>query len=272
MTSLGLLVSGGVALAATPSWDFESNTVGPLSTGGDVLIYNANSPSTNAVQISSSTTPFGAANQSLNIVRASAESSSPIAQLALASTPVATGTFSFDLYIQGSGSTPAVIEINLGVLGTGNGSKRANSVAALQIWTNSTGTTPGKFLSFSDGTSGTAAPTGNLYKFNESMPISVKNTVSVSWDVVAGTYSVLLNGVLVTRGSGGSIVDSFNVTTAQAGVSDVRFTASNLVDYSFYVDNVSLSAAAIPEPGSVALLLGAAAGLMAFCARKVARS
>lgn len=270
------IASTSVLSAATSIWTFENYTAGSAPSGADVLLYNANGTSPHSVVVSNSPTPFGAGNLSLLVNRvASADgvtgsSNHPSVQLALASTPLAEGTISFDLYVQGTGANPGLIEINLGALSTGSGSKRGDSLVTLQIWTNSESTgggspqAPGRFLSFSDGTSGTT----NLYAFNERVTIDAKNTISISWSAISGTYSVQLNGTTVTRGSGGGLAEVFNATTNQAGVSALRFTTANGSAAAFYVDNIQFGASPIPEPSSAALLLGAAAGVAGLTKRR----
>ncbi|MDR1284569.1 MAG: hypothetical protein LBK99_27720 [Opitutaceae bacterium] len=239
------------------TWDFESGTTGSAPAGAGVFVAGAGEANSVVIVGDSSTPadPFASSgNQSLYITRPSAGSTGQaVAQFSLPSDTgiLASGTISFDLYVVGNDSADGVIEIELGTLGTSDGSvtasERKNSVAALQFWTRS-----GSIRSYSGG-----IVAGNLSAFNQTLVLNAKNTVSISWDVTAGTYAVSINGTALTKGAGGSVVNSFGVTTAQAGVSDVRFTTNNANGAAFYVDNLTINGTPIPEPGNVAALIAA---------------
>jgi hypothetical protein len=258
------------SLAFATDYDFQSQTAGAATTGGGITIFKS---SPQVVDIADSgTSPAdafgGVGNNSLYI--SSVLGSKAQAQLSLSATAITAGTFSFDLYVVGTGTTPGLIEIDLGNPSSGSStSQRSASIAALQVWTNDTTTTggsptaAGNFLGFMGGTSGGS----NLFAFNQQVLVGAKNTISISWDANANTYSVMLNGNTVTQGTS-SIVSTFTQTTEQSGVTAVRFTTSNDSSTSYFVDNITI-VSAIPEPSTTAGLVGAAVGMVALCSRRL---
>ncbi|MFA6286671.1 MAG: PEP-CTERM sorting domain-containing protein [Opitutaceae bacterium] len=256
------------SLALATDYDFQSQTAGAATTGSGITVFRTSPALVNIA--ASGTTPVdafgGTGNQSLYL--SSTASGGAQAQLSLSSTAITSGTLSFDLYVVGTGTTPGLIEIDLGNPSSGSSSsQRSASIAALQVWTNDTTTTDsshtaaGHFLGFMGGISGGS----NLYAFNQTVLIGAKNTMSISWDATANTYSILLNGVTVTQGTS-SIVSTFVQTTEQSGVTGVRFTTSNASSTSYFIDNITVSS--IPEPSTTAGLVGAAVGMVALCRRR----
>ncbi|MFA6961407.1 MAG: hypothetical protein WC205_11700 [Opitutaceae bacterium] len=254
------------SLAFATDYDFQSQTAGAATTGGGITVFG--SPVTIASNGTSPVDAFGgASNKSLYL--SSTTSGGAQAQLSLSATAITAGTFSFDLYAVGTGTTPGLIEIDLGNPSSGSSSsQRSASIAALQVWTNDTATTDsshtaaGNFLGFMGGISGGS----NLFAFNQQALVGAKNTISISWDATANTYSVLLNGNTVTQGTS-SIVSTFTQTTEQSGVTAVRFTSSNASSTSYFIDNITI-VSAIPEPSTAAILVSAAVGMVALCSRR----
>lgn len=257
------------SLALATDYDFQGLTAGSASSGSGITVFNSSSVVNVADATTSPADAFGGTgNKSLYL--SSTASGGAQAQLNLSASAITSGTLSFDLYVIGTGTTPGLIEIDLGTPNSGSSnSQRSASIAALQVWTNSATTTDsslspaGKFLGFMGGISGGS----NLYTFNQTVLIGAKNTISISWDANANTYSVMLNGATVTQGTGPSITSTFTQTTEQNGVTAVRFTSSNASSTSYFIDNISV-VSSIPEPSTTASLLGAAVGFVTLSNRR----
>lgn len=254
-----VLLAGASAFAGTlPGWNFDSSPAGSAPVAADIWI----DPSPgNTVIITGTATqpadPFAKGrNQSLHVSHAADSKKAAQIQFSLPSdiSPLVKGSVSFDLYVAGTGETPGLIEINLGMLEKDGRSQRSRSLSAIQIWTNSATTTtstrnpPGYFVSFSNGISGSE----NLSAFNEQVPVNKPANISVSWDALNGTYAVSINGHACTRGRGTSILNRFPATQPSTGVVAVRFKSANNAATSFYIDNIAFredaAAAQTPNP------------------------
>jgi len=243
LAAAGLSPSHAAPLA---TWDFESQPAGAAPSAREIW---TDSPTENTVMVADATTqpadPFAKSrNRSLYVSRPAESKKAAQIQFALpvGKTPLASGTVSFDLFVVGTADIPGLIEINLGILGSDSEPQRAQSIAAIQIWTNSEPTNssthnpPGYLLSFSGGISGTQ----NLYPFNEQVPVGKKITVGVAWDAAKGIYSVTLDGRKVSRDVDDFPTNQLPATQSQVGVNSIRFKTANTSPTAFFIDNLVL--------------------------------
>ena len=176
----------------------------------------------------------------------------PVFQLALpgysTSSPLASGSVSFDIYVEQLTNGRGSLEIDLGTLGAANVASRGSSLAAFQINT-STATVPGSLSYFNNTTSG-----GSITTSPYVMSLNAVNNISVAWDASTKVYTISVNGV--------QVVSSAYTVASIAGFSSIRFTKvsdGGTTDLNYFIDNVAVSA--IPEPGTVGLAFLA----LAFC-------
>ncbi|MFA6961406.1 MAG: hypothetical protein WC205_11695 [Opitutaceae bacterium] len=230
--------------APLATWDFETQQAG--STPSAREIWTDPSPG-NTVMVADATSkpadPFAKGrNRSVYVARPTESKKAAQIQFSLpiGKSPLASGTVSFDLFVVGTAEIPGLIEINLGMLESDSDPQRAQSIAAIQIWTNSEPTNssthnpPGYLLSFSGGISGTQ----NLYPFNEQVPVGKKINVGVAWDAAKGIYSVTLDGRKVSRDVDDSPTNQLPATQSQIGVNGIRFRTANTSPTAFFIDNL----------------------------------
>ncbi|RRJ97639.1 hypothetical protein Ga0100231_003845 [Opitutaceae bacterium TAV4] len=262
-TAVGLLsaiaiITSAAAAASTVLYDFDTLTAG--STPGTTGISTANLTSGNTVLIVGSATtpadPFGGAtNKSLYVHRATGAATLPIVQFDIANyeTPLTSGTLTFDFYLATVTNGRMALEIDIGRFANTSTSGRPNSVAAFQI-NNSTATTIGSISYFNNTTSG-----GSITPSGHAITPNAKNTISVSWDTSAKTYSIMLNDT--------TIVSSSFTVGAIPGVSSIRFTTvagGGDTDINYFIDNITLTT--IPETSSASLVTAIAAASVGLAA------
>jgi len=258
------------AWAATSSaapiytWDFQDSPYVAGSTPEGAGVSTGGLTSGNVVNVVDRETtpvdPFGGDdNKSVYIHKDKGSGSNvPAFQLELpgysSSSPLVSGTVTFDIYVEELQDGRGSLEIDLGTLGSTSVNSRNSSFAAFQINT-STATGPGSILYFSNTTSG-----GSITSSGYAMPTNAKNTIAVSWDVETKTYTISLNGT--------QILSSDFTVSSIGGLSAIRFVKvsdNSLTDLNFYVDNIAVTT--IPEPGTVGLAF-LAVGICGVALRK----
>lgn len=274
---LGSLVAVGLpslSLAATvASQDFESGSLTAGTTPAGTDFFTGNLDNGNQVLVvDGTTTPQnqitgGAGNKSIYIHRSASDQDStlPMFQYNIpgygTSTPLASGSVSFDIYLETVVNGRNAIEINLGTIAANTGTNgRSNSFASFQI-NASTATTPGAISYFNNTTSG-----GSISSSAAVMTPNAKNTITVSWSNDSKMYSIALNGTTI-------VSSAFTVSGIQ-GLSSIRFTTVNsalYTDLNYYIDNITVSDSAIPEPKTAAMLVGCAGLALAVGSRKAVR-
>jgi hypothetical protein len=237
------------------TFDFQGETVDAAPAGTGVLVGNTSGANDVLVvdDASAKPDPFGGpGNKSVFVHRLSTDATLPIFQLQTSGFTggvLASGTLSFDFYLETVTNGRGSVEINLGSMATASSLGRQNSFAAFQI-NASTASTTGGISYFNNTTSG-----GSITTSGFALIPNAKNTLSVSWDDIAKTYSIALNG--------STVISSAYTVSSIAGLSSIRFTTVNgNTDINYYIDNVVVSNSAIPEPSTAAILVGGA-GLMA---------
>ena len=215
--------------SAQDAWDFQSDTeeVAPKSAqvarekveGNTVLVVGKTSRPKD---------PFeGADNRSLYLHREkrqeSKESMPAFVRFPFPAAPAGTATLNF--YLKSTGDEAGIFEVQVGI------GDRQKSLAAVQMWTNSDGRTPGLIRYFSGNTDGSTAK-----DFDRAVAHDVKNTLSITWG--GGVYSVKLNGELLTAGG----KDSFDYANPGINSASVlQITTTGVNDVEVFVDDVKVT-------------------------------
>lgn len=269
-----ILIATGLPMLATAAEVASQNFQDPAFVAGstpshtDVFVGN-NTGGNLVTVVDGTTTPLdafgGAGNKSIYIHRDADDSTLPIFQYRVpgytGSEPLASGSVSFDIYLQTVTDGRNAIEINLGTINSTTGTNaRGSSFAAFQI-NASTASTTGAISYFNNTTSG-----GLITSSGAVMTPNQKNTISVSWSNESKMYSIALNGETIAS-------SAFTVASVQ-GLSSIRFTTVAGVtwtDLDYYIDNIVVSDSAIPEPSTAAILVGGAGLMVALGSRKARR-
>jgi len=248
-----LLVLSACASAAWAApiytWDFQDASYVPGTTAAGTGVSTGGLTNGNVVSVvNSATTPVdpfgGAGNKSVYVHKASTSTDMPVFQLALPGystiSSLASGSVSFDIYVEQLTNGRGSLEIDLGTLGAVNANSRGSSLAAFQINT-STATVPGSLSYFNNTTSG-----GSITTSPYVMSLNAVNNISVVWDAATKIYTISVNGT--------EVVSSAFTVASIAGFSSIRFTKvsdGSATDLNYFIDNVVVSA--VPEPGTVSL-------------------
>ncbi|MFA6959861.1 MAG: PEP-CTERM sorting domain-containing protein [Opitutaceae bacterium] len=269
-----ILIAAGLPVLASAatlaSEDFQNSVFVSDAAPSNSDVFVGNTSNGNVVRVvDSSTSPLdafaGSGNKSIYIHRDAADATLPIFQYVVpgysTSAPLASGSISFDIYLQTVTNGRNSIEINLGTIASSTSIVgRNSSFASFQI-NASTATTTGSISYFNNTISG-----GAISSSSAVMTPNQKNTISVSWSNETKTYSIALNGE--------TIVSSAYTVGSIQGLSSIRFTTVNAATYTdlnYYIDNIVVSDSAIPEPGTTALLVGGAGLMVAIGARRSVR-
>jgi len=212
LTSIASLLAA-FTTSAQETWNFQTDTVGDPPGMVELSRERAVENTIRVVgQSSDPADPFGGSdNQCLYYFCKSGDRRPPWADFAFdKGSALAAGTASFDLFLKSTGDSAGIIEVQIGKGG------RKSALAAIQIWTNSDGRTPGLIRYFSGNTEGSAGLAAD-----QRFVLDQKNTISMSWK--NGGYSVEINGQPLTAG-GQAVFGYANPEILEASV--VRITTA----------------------------------------------
>lgn len=215
--------------SAQDTWDFQSDTVDVTPKSAQVARENIEGNMVLVVgKASQPKDPLeGPENRSLYLRREKRqENKETMPAFVRFPFPAASaGTASLSFFLKSTGDEAGIFEIQVGI------GDRQKALAAVQMWTNSDGKTPGLIRYFSGNTDGS---TGK--NFDQAVPHDAKNTLSITWG--GGVYSVKLNGELLTS-NGKDSFEYANPGINSASVVQVTTTGINVVEV--FVDDVKVT-------------------------------